>query len=136
MASLRSAEATKQRGKKRKILASYCTRSVVAVWSCEIQILTVCHRILTYLLWYLTVVSVGCTGVRSYVCADLLSIRKGSPSKGGSMEPVDLPLILLSNQIEQGSRARRSEKPGTRNLERGLLLEPRRERLKFTNRAV
>ena len=43
---------------------------------------TECHRILSYLLWYLTMVSVG-RGVRSYICTDLLSTREGSPSKGG-----------------------------------------------------
>ena len=41
-----------------------------------------CHRILSYLLWYSTMVSVG-RSVSSYVCVDLLSTREGSPSKGG-----------------------------------------------------
>ena len=50
------------------------------------QILTVCHPILSYLLWYLTMVDVGCS-VRSYVCADLLSTHEGSPSKGGAFAP-------------------------------------------------
>ena len=56
----------------RKIfLASYCMyiRLVVALWSCEIQILTVCHCILSYLLWYSTMVIVG-SSVCSYVCTD------------------------------------------------------------------
>ena len=35
-------------------------------------------------------VSVG-RSVRSYVCADLLSIREGSPSKGGAFAPLLLP---------------------------------------------
>ena len=54
----------------------------------EIQILTVCHRILSYLLWYSTMFSVG-RSVRSYVCADLLSTSEGSPSKkkgGGGLQ--------------------------------------------------
>ena len=61
-------------------LATACIHSVVALWSWEIQILTVCHRTLNCLclLWYSTMVSVGCS-VRSYVCADFLSTRKGSP---------------------------------------------------------
>ena len=58
------------RKKKKEILASYCTRSVVALWSWEIQILTVCHCIHSYLLWYSTMVSVG-HSVRGYVCTDL-----------------------------------------------------------------
>ena len=45
-------------------------------------ILTVCRRILSYLLWYSTMVSVG-RSVRSYVCAELLSTSEGSPSKEG-----------------------------------------------------
>ena len=65
-------------------LASYtaCICSVVALWSWEIQILTECHRILSYLLWYLTIVSVG-RSVCSYIGTDLLSTHKGSSSKGG-----------------------------------------------------
>ena len=52
-----------------------------------------CHQILSYLLWYLTVVSVGCS-VRSYVCADLLSTCEGSPSKGGCIcTPLTPPWI-------------------------------------------
>ena len=56
------------------------------------QILTACHRILSYLLWYSTMVIVG-RSVRSYVCADLLSTstREGSPSI------LDPPLISLYN---------------------------------------
>ena len=69
-------------GEKKKILASYCTRSVVALWSWETQIQTVCHCIHSYLLWYSIMVSVG-HSVRSYVCTDLLSIHEGSLSKGG-----------------------------------------------------
>ena len=66
------------------------------------QILTACHRILSYLLWYSTMVIVG-RSVRSYVCADLLSTstREGSPSKGGvqmhPLPPLDPPLISLYN---------------------------------------
>ena len=63
-------------------LASYC---VYSFSPCSVELRdtnTVCHWILSYLLWYSTMVSVG-RGVRSYVCADLLSTREGSPSKGG-----------------------------------------------------
>ena len=89
VALLCSAAAAKQpwgMGKK-KMLASYCTRSVVALWSWKIQILTVCHGIL-----------ISCVGrcVSSYICADLLSIREDSPSKGGfhgtHEAPSNLPL--------------------------------------------
>ena len=41
--------------------------------------------------WLLCISSVGCS-VRSYVCADLLSTREGSPSKGGLQEPMEPPL--------------------------------------------
>ena len=64
------------------------------------DILTVCHRIFSYLLWYSTVVSVG-RSVRSYVCAYLLSTHEGSPSKGGCIctpltPPLDPPLLADS----------------------------------------
>ena len=77
-----------RRGKK--FPASYCRRirSVVAI-------LTVCHRILSYLLWYSTMVSVGCS-VRSYVCADLLNTREGSPSKGGC---ICTPLFYPAREV-------------------------------------
>ena len=60
---------------------------------------TVCHRILSYLLWYSTMVSVG-RSVRSYVCADLLSTREGSPSKGRCIctTPLDPPLVKVPSQ--------------------------------------
>ena len=54
-------------------LASYCmysfSRSSVELRDTNTN---VCHRILSYFLWYSTMVSVG-RSVRSYVCADLLS---------------------------------------------------------------
>ena len=65
-----------------KFLASYCMYSFSR---CSVELRdtnTVCHRILSYLLWYSTMVSVG-RSVRSYICADLLNTREGSPSKGG-----------------------------------------------------
>ena len=83
-----------RRGKT--FLATYCmysfSRCSVELIR-EIQILTVCHRILSYLLWYSTVVSVG-RSVRSYVCADLLSTREGSPSKGRVHLHPPLPLRI------------------------------------------
>ena len=49
----------------------------------------------SYLLRYSTMVSVG-RSVRSYVCADLLSTREGSLSKGGyiftPLPPLDPPV--------------------------------------------
>ena len=58
---------------KKKILASYCTCSVVALCSWEIQVLQCGFCVYT-------IVSVG-HSVRSYICADLLSICEDSPSK-------------------------------------------------------
>ena len=69
---------------------------------------TVCHRILSYWLWYSTMVSVG-RSVRSYICTDLLSTHEGSPSKGGGAfapplpppppPPLNLPLSLEHKQL-------------------------------------
>ena len=74
MASLRSAEATKaavRRGKKKKEENfSYLMYSFKRV-RCETPV------------WLLCISSVG-HSIRGYVCADLLSIREGSPSKGGT----------------------------------------------------
>ena len=72
--------------REKKCLASYCMYSFSR---CTVELRdtnTVCHRMLSYLLWYSTMVSVG-HSVRSYVSTDLLSTREGSPSKGGSPYP-------------------------------------------------
>ena len=83
-------------------LASYCMYSFSR---CSVELRdtnTVCHRILSYLLWYSTMVSVG-RSVRSYVCADLLSTREGSLSKGGAfappLPPLDPPLPYIIYDI-------------------------------------
>ena len=54
------------------------------------QILTVRHRVLSYLLWYSTMVSVG-RSVRSYVCADLHA--KAALQKGLAFAPSLPPWI-------------------------------------------
>ena len=95
MAPLRSAEAAKQPwGAGKLFLASYCIRSVVALWSWEIQILTVYHRIVSYLLWYLIMVSVGCS-VRSYVCGCILTkyTRRQPFKRGVHLHPPYPPWI-------------------------------------------
>ena len=52
---------------------------------------TVCYRIVSYLLWYSTMVSV-CLSVRSYFSTDLPSIHEGSRSKEDFIEPMEPPL--------------------------------------------
>ena len=72
------------------ILASYC---MYLFSRCSVERRdsnTECHRILSYLLWYSTMVSMG-RSVHSYICADLLSTREGSPSKGGGCICTPLP---------------------------------------------
>ena len=67
-----------RRGKQ--FLASYC---MYLFSRCSVELRdtnTVCHWILSHLLWYSIMWG---HSVRSYVCADLLSTCEGSPSKGG-----------------------------------------------------
>ena len=86
-------------------LASYC---MYLFSRCSVEQRdsnTECHRILSYLLWYSTMVSVG-RGVRSYICTDLLSTREGSPSKGGckctplTLPPPPDPPLVRTNKIK------------------------------------
>ena len=56
---------------------------------------TVCHRILSYLLWYSTTVRVG-RSVRSYICAlRLTKYTRRQPFKRGvhPLTPLNPPLI-------------------------------------------